>query len=240
MSQRSPFGLSIHRNSHLQALRQFTGSNKDKIDATKAAVAAFDSIGVDVCTFGSLACKMLGVNCQPNDVDLIVLDNDGVSQEEHKEFLIRSDRQFYSVPARDPEATYRVLWYRTARGSRVKVDLLHPGVMSIPDFDPSDITWWGPRDSIPVAPFEVVLLIKLQGWDDHRLSDETRYYNKHFTDVDHIYDLLDLVPDDCYFDYLPDDFMEVAQERVLSFTQMFPDTKPQWRDLGFKVWTRRR
>ncbi|KAG8681033.1 hypothetical protein FRC08_015883 [Ceratobasidium sp. 394] len=143
MSQRSPFGLSVHRNSHQQALHQFTGSNRDKIDAAKAAVAAFNSIGVDVCTFGSLACKMLGVYCHPKDVDLIVLDDDEVSQEEHKEFLVRSDRQFYMVPSRNPEATYRVLWYRTARGSRVKVDVLHPGVMFIPTFNASDITWAG-------------------------------------------------------------------------------------------------
>ncbi|KAG9127706.1 hypothetical protein FRC07_010629 [Ceratobasidium sp. 392] len=240
MSQRSPFGLSAHRRSHQQALRQFSGSNRDKIDAAKAAVAAFNSIDLDVCTFGSLACKMFGVNCRPNDVDLIVLGDDGASQEEHKEFLVRTDRQFYLVPARDPEATYRVLWYCTPRGSRVKVDILHPGVMSIPDFDPSEITWWGPRNSnIPVAPFEVVLLIKLQGWDDHRFSDEPRYFDKHFIDVEHIQDLLELVPDNCYFDYLPDDFMQTAQERVLSFARLFPHTKSYWKDLGFKVPGRR-
>ncbi|KAG8750112.1 hypothetical protein FRC12_013070 [Ceratobasidium sp. 428] len=240
MSQRSPLGLRAHRNTHRQALRQFSGSNRDKIDATKAAVAAFDSIDLPVCTFGSLACKMLGVRCHPNDVDLIVLNDDESSQEEHKEFLVRTNRQFYLVPARDPEATYRVLWYRTLRGSRVKVDILHPGAMSIPDFNPSLIDWWGPRSSIPVAPFEVVLLIKLQGWDEHRFSDEPRHFDKHYIDIEHIRRLSDLVPEDCCFNYLSDDFMRTARECVLSFVRMFPDTKPDWRNLGFRVRARRR
>jgi hypothetical protein len=126
------------------------------------------------------------------------------------------------------------------RGARVKVDLLQPGIMTIPYFPPSDISWLGHGTGIPVAPFEVVLLIKLQGWDDHRQSPEFRYNNKQHSDVDHIYELLQLIPETFYFDDMPDDFMRAAQERVFDFVRDFPDTKPSWKDLGFKVRARRR
>ncbi|PCH35496.1 hypothetical protein WOLCODRAFT_166290 [Wolfiporia cocos MD-104 SS10] len=73
--------------------------------------------------------------------------------------------------AKDPAATYKVLWYRLSyslsRPRRCKADILVPGVMDIPD---------APRDlvrtisELPVMPLALLLFLKLQSWTDHRDS----------------------------------------------------------------------
>lgn len=170
---------------------------------------------------------------------MIVLDTT-YDREEHKQMLVRLNPRFYLLPSRFRNATHRVLWYATARGARVKVDVLQPGVMSVPDFAPDDITWIYKRAAnrdLPVAPFDVLLLLKLQGWDDHRQSNVPRYYEKHYADVDHIYDLLDIGVGSEPFDLdnLPEDFVQAAQDRVYSFVREHPNTKDDWSALGFRV-----
>lgn len=160
--------------------------------------------------------------------------------EAKKRLLVRFNPQFYLLPSQNPNATYRVLWYATLRGARVKVDILQPGVMSVPYFGPDKVAWIKKRFagcSPPVAPLEVVLLLKLQGWDDHLQSNVAHRHEKHHTDVVHIYDLLRIgsYSGQLNFSYLPADFIQRAQDRVYSFVQAYPDSKDAWSSLGFRV-----
>jgi len=68
-----------------------------------------------------------------------------------------------------PQAT------RIPRRISSKVDILLPGVMNLPALPTSMITQ---RSSLPLVPFPVLLLQKLQGWADHRVATEARYRAK--------------------------------------------------------------
>lgn len=158
--------------------------------------------------------------------------------------LISANPQFYLIPARDPLATYKVLWYRTNLGVRVKVDLLQPGIMSIPDISPNEIeyksTYGRAHSQIPVAPFGLVLLLKLQAWQQHRDSSEFRFKMKQYTDVADIDVLLPLaVAQRIAFDSLPETFVREARRRVTEYGRAYPDSRPQWKALGLKTSTSR-
>lgn len=56
-----------------------------------------------------------------------------------------------------------------------KVDILLPGVMHLPALPTSMITQ---LSSLPLVPFPVLLLQKLQGWADHSAATEARYRRK--------------------------------------------------------------
>jgi len=56
-----------------------------------------------------------------------------------------------------------------------KVDILLPGVMHLPALPTSIITH---HLSLPLVPFPVLLLQKLQGWADHCAATEARYRAK--------------------------------------------------------------
>ncbi|CAE6475223.1 unnamed protein product [Rhizoctonia solani] len=165
----------------------------------------------------------------PNDVDLLVLDTIS-TQEQIKQILVNANPKFYLIPARDPSATYKVLWYRTMLGTRVKVDLLQPGIMSIPDLSPNLIQYKQYlTHRVPVAPFGLVLLLKLQAWEQHQQSSEDRYYTKHHTDAQDINRLLPLViTAGITCDYLPSDFRREARRRIKSYVQSHPSSKEHW------------
>jgi hypothetical protein len=67
MSQfRNPVGHQEHILTYRDALRQWSGSNKDKYKVASIAIAEFKRIGIAACVFGSLAFRLLGVGCKPN------------------------------------------------------------------------------------------------------------------------------------------------------------------------------
>ncbi|KAB5591007.1 PTCB-BRCT domain containing protein [Ceratobasidium theobromae] len=210
--ERHPIGKWKYTTTHYDALRRWSGSDRDLCETAAVAIAILKETGVEACVFGSLACKLLGVECKPNDVDLIVL-NTGGSLQVHQFLLLAVNPQFYLLPSHDPAATYWVLWYTTTRGSRVKVDILQPGVMSIPAFSSASMsTRYGSGFEVLVAPVEVILLVKLQGWNVHRLSGKPYYNNKQYADVEQIRGLLKHDPADFNFTYLPQHFLQESQE----------------------------
>ncbi|KAG9077861.1 hypothetical protein FRC06_008659 [Ceratobasidium sp. 370] len=232
---------------HRFAARRSKPIYSDIVEATNAAVRVFEAQGTPICALGGLACKLLGNPRTPNDTDLLILDAVS-SQEQIKRVLINANSRFYLVPAKDPLATYKVLWYRTATDVRVKVDLLQPGVMSIPNISSSEIeykntgnasaygTYSGTQARIPIAPFGLVLLLKLQAWEQHRDSPEYRFQQKQYTDACDIDVLLPLaVAGRVKFDSLPEEFMREARKRVVSYTRIHPQSKQSWQQLGFKV-----
>ncbi|CAE6448123.1 unnamed protein product [Rhizoctonia solani] len=201
----------------------------DILAATDDAVRIFEARGIRISAVGGLACKLEGNIRTPNDADLLVLDTVS-SQEQLKQILTQANSKFYLIPARDSSATYKVLWYQTTMGIRVKVDLLQPGIMSIPDFSPDLIQYRQYlTHRIPVAPFGLVLLLKLQAWEQHQQSSELRYYTKHHTDAQDInYLLPQATSAGVTCDYLPSDFRREARRRVRAYVKSHPSSKEHW------------
>lgn len=251
-------------SDHSTALRYGNSATySDIVEATNATVKVFEARGTKICAVGGLACKLLGNNRTPNvcvealivtsanhptchlmtqDVDLLLLDTTS-SQEEIKRVLVNANSQFYLIPARNPQNTYKVLWYRTNMGVRVKVDLLQPGIMSIPSISPNEVeykgVYGGTHNQIPIAPFGLVLLLKLQAWAQHRDSTEFRFRQKQYTDVADIDVLLPrAVTSRVKFDSLPDIFLREARRRVTEYGRAYPDSRVHWKALGLKTSSR--
>jgi hypothetical protein len=169
------------------------------------------------------------------DVDILCLTNDW-DQESLKRTLVRRNSNFFLVPSRDPLATYQVLWYRGALNSRIKVDILLPGVMNIPAISPSRIVH---RERLPVAPLSLVFLLKLQAWSQHGASSETRFRLKQPMDEADIRQLLPILerdgikPDEDVS--LPASFRRAAAERVQEYVRRCPNSVVTWRRIGYKV-----
>jgi hypothetical protein len=172
---------------------------------------------------------------QVQDVDILCLTNDW-DQESLKRALVRRNSNFFLVPSRDPTATYEVLWYRGAQNSRIKVDILLPGVMNIPAISPSRIVH---REGLPVAPLSLVFLLKLQAWLQHGASSETRFRMKQPMDAADIQQLLPILerdnikPDEDVS--LPPSFRRASAERVQAYVRRRPDSVDTWRRIGYKV-----
>ncbi|TFK31924.1 hypothetical protein BDQ12DRAFT_591048, partial [Crucibulum laeve] len=87
-----------------------------------------------------------------------------------------------------PIATYRILYYHSEYlGLGSKVDILTPGTMLFPPVMEKDVAL---RSEIPPVPFPMLLLHKLQGWDDHRLAKEKYKRDKMAQDAKDIVRLL--------------------------------------------------
>jgi hypothetical protein len=174
------------------------------------------------------------------DIDILCLATH-LGQEELKRQLVAYNSNFYVVPSRDPNATYKVLWYRfPSTGSSVKVDILLPGVMDIPNIATSRIDYGasGGRE-LPVAPLSLVFLLKLQAWSQHRASSISRFYQKQYTDHSDITHLLPVLamkgikPNE--ESYLPTSFRDEAVRRVREYTRQYPESISNWRNIGYDV-----
>jgi len=166
--------------------------------AAQTTVAILAELGLPCAIFGSMACKLYGNQRIPNDIDILVLpppERASITQEEIKALIAQHaspNYHFVLKPARNPLATYKVLYFiakprpptisqeftipvSIPRRFSSKVDILLPGVMHLPALPTSMITQ---LSSLPLVPFPVLLLQKLQGWADHRAATEARYRNK--------------------------------------------------------------
>lgn len=70
-----------------------------------------------------------------------------------------------------------------------KVDIVFPGTLHLPNLPLTQI-WWD--DALPLVPFSVLLLQKLQGWDDHRTSSDKLKKLRQQTDAQDVQGLLKL------------------------------------------------
>ncbi|KAK0204338.1 hypothetical protein DFS33DRAFT_1275377 [Desarmillaria ectypa] len=229
----------------------------------RAAVDAFLSLGIQGCLFGSVACFCYGATRVPNDVDIVIISansNGGPwEQEDLKDLLVQTDQNFYVVSSKNPFATYRLLYYDLSGSSRVsrelrrccKVDVLVPGSMNIPPVPSSTIVWhtslpgqWHtPSQGLPVMPFILLLLMKLQGWMDHGNSAAMHIQAKQPTDVRDIRELLTLsaAPKTANLNawlmmkregWIPQSFVDQGQMQVREFVRRYPDTEKAWRQIG--------
>ncbi|KAF8060638.1 hypothetical protein FPV67DRAFT_1423089 [Lyophyllum atratum] len=204
--------------------------------------------------FGGMACELYGNPRFPNDVDILVLPPDelaSTTQEQIKDMLVeKRPDNFVIRAARDPEATYRVLFFRPTKDSRIarltssKVDILLPGVMHLPALAPAAIVM---QSRMPVVPFAVLLLQKLQAWDGHRLAGEERYKKKAPVDANDLSWMLgssgigriltDTRTHGLWSDrgLFSEEFEVISRGRVKAFCAAFPSWSDAWAKLGFEV-----
>lgn len=158
------------------------------------------------------------------------------TQEELKALLVSYDSSFHLVPAKNPLNTYKVLWYRLSPYRSCKVDVLQPGVMNIPVISPDDIVW---KNNLPLMPFSIILLLKLQAWTDHQTAGQSYLRMKQYTDSADIKRLLPIAitkgTQPRSDPLLPSSFISAAETRVRQFVTSFPDTHSQWTALGFEA-----
>jgi hypothetical protein len=172
-----------------------------------------------------------------------------LTQEDIKEAIVAADPDRFILKAtRDPTATYRVLYYSvstsTAPSSSSKVDILLPGVMHLPALPTSLITW---KNELPLVPFSVLILQKLQGWDDHRNAVEDRYIKKAPVDAQDLGCLIgggsgrnvavlrEVKQTRPWSDRIlfGEEFERLSRERVISFCEEFPRLVHVFKNLGF-------
>jgi hypothetical protein len=179
---------------------------------------------------------------------MVVMTNQ-YDTEELKRTLAMNDNNFFLIPSSNPRNNYEVLWYtlhtdRNGEHRACKVDILCPGIMDIPFISTEHVVRLQPptkRDmqELPVMPLEPLILLKLQGWSDHRKSPRKDFQEKQHTDVDDIEELMDICveagikPHDAH--WLDYDFRMKAYDRVNDFVEVFPEVWG-WAELGYEVY----
>ncbi|KAJ3760679.1 hypothetical protein EV360DRAFT_39294 [Lentinula raphanica] len=205
--------------------------------AARATITGLKAFNLDCYLVGSVACAAYGMSRTPNDIDMVVLTSQ-YTQEHLKYILVRYDSRFYLIDSKDPNATYRVLWFRlTGYHRSCKVDLLLPGIMNIPSVEPARIVRPRFRD-YPLMPFLPLLLLKLQAWQDHGESPKLFVREKQQMDVRDIRELLQLAEDQYALPkveapHLLESFIQAGRMRVRKFVRLHPWSEKQWRLLGF-------
>lgn len=207
--------------------------------AARATAAVLLVHGIACCLFGSAACSMYGMRRVPNDIDMIILSNQH-TQEELKVLIVETDRKFFLVKPRTPGATYKILYYTLHTGGFCKVDVLVPGILAIPSVPASNIVYTR-VPGVPVMPIVAVLLLKLQGWTDHRDSEREDFQEKQWVDIEDIREMLNAWANgyrkETLFTgaWMPEEFVHAGQGRIEEFLEECPDTEGHWRAMGFTL-----
>ncbi|KAJ3729509.1 hypothetical protein C8R42DRAFT_167617 [Lentinula raphanica] len=206
------------------------------------AVTIFRIYSLNCCLFGSLACHIWGmVYRDPKDVDLVVLDNDCGDTELLKTLLAVADGDFYLVPSRDPDATYRVLYYTVGPGRSCKVDILTIGSstsLNLPPVPLERVRNIHPFVGLPVMPLLPLLLMKIQGWLAHRESQKVHERAKVLQDAADVRMMLYIAVEkkvhihDPECGWMPLWFVRQMKFRVSIFVREYPDSLEDWNRLG--------
>lgn len=206
-------------------------------------------------------------NLMPKDVDILAIpeatfsEHSGSSLQEELKALIAHSRpqDFYLKDPKNPDDTYKILMFRPspsidhpARSQEdiikkadpeCKVDILAPGTMHLPHLRTTYIHW---VDGMSLVPFSLLLVQKLQAWDDNRNAEEPfRQYRQHkdAKDVKKLLQLKDFVEvltqigSDGWAntDLFSEEFQELTKERVKGYVRAFSSTALQWRSVGFHL-----
>jgi hypothetical protein len=179
--------------------------------------------------------------------------------EDLKRMIANDHPSFFLKNSKQPRATYQILWYRyftqdhPGVDTEFKVDILLPGIMHLPCLRHELIEWVESTqriasdvtsDTLPLLPLSVVLLQKLQAWDDHKFAEQRHYIVKQHQDAQDIQNMLKLgcVLDLGYtqswhdFDLFDEEFQLLSQQRVKEFCRCFPSSAETWRILGFETY----
>ena len=185
------------------------------------------------------------------DLDVLVLPPSGVGPIIDQEFvqqgLVNRNKQFFTRRTKDPAATYRALFHYIPQSAvlppnfkirECKVNTLLPGVMNLPYLDEQQVN---EVDGLPVVPVLVLLLQKLQGWEEHFNCVEPHTFRKHAVDAEEIRELLEKMGEMPVRLFRPwserealgVEFVKASVERVKKFCVRFPETAVYWAGLGF-------
>jgi hypothetical protein len=121
-----------------------------------------------------------------------------------------------------------------------KVDILLTGsgsTLNLPWIPPEKIEY---INYLPVAPFSLLLLLKLQGWEDHRHSSRGDFQWKSRTDATDIDQMLMLMTENGYTladvnGWVEEDFLTKSEQRVRAFVKTFAWSRDDWRTFGYTV-----
>jgi len=195
-----------------------------------------------VCVFGGAASSLWAdIGRVPNDVDIVVSAEDfDLTAEDIKERIVEADDRYFLEPSRRPGATHKILYCRLpgwqTYGRHVKVDILVPPTLGLPEIRSYDIVY---IDRIPVMPLFDLLVMKLQGWWDHRNSLRPDFQAKAITDVGDINALLDRADTEnlSYDDEIDayrhhQEFVDNACTHLRRFVSAYGGNR-RWRHLGF-------
>jgi hypothetical protein len=114
------------------------------------------------------------------DINIVVSgDSDGIweqfNSEEIKETIVRADDRYFLEPSRRPRATHHTLYCRLPRwrtnGRRVKVDILVPPTLGLPEVHNSEVHSF---NGIPVMPIFDPLVMKTGLVGQPHLASESR------------------------------------------------------------------
>lgn len=177
----------------------------------------------------------------PQDVDIVVSPEDlDFTAEPIKKRIVEEDDRYFLEPSRQRGATHQILYCRLpgwrTDGRRVKVDILVPPTLGLPEVQHYDTVI---INDIPVMPLFDLLVMKTQGWWDHRTSHRADFRAKQNDDVDDINALLDradtenLSYDDEIYRH-EQEFIDKALILVRRFVRV-NSGRGQWRRLGFPV-----
>ena len=227
-------------------------------------IETLKDIGIrDCCFIGGMACKLYtsGDSRQPKvrycgdsekrayirpfadrldqDLDILCLTPYPGGAEAIKRELCAEDNRFYTVEARNPNDWWKVLYWHTGRDEpgfeRFKIDILVPGVMDLPNIHPDYIV---KIDRLPCAPLALLLLHKLQGWDERRNSRRPDFLAKIPGDVQDIAYLLRIANQRGLNitkpkPYITDSFRSISYERIIEFSYQHQEYASLWMGLGF-------
>jgi len=161
----------------------------------------------------------------------------------YKKIIVWADERYYLERSRKRGETYHILYCRlpgwaTDDKRRVKIDILVPPTLNLPASSANGTYF---IKDIPVMPIFDLLIMKTQGWWDHRDSDRTDYRAKESADVSDIFALLKRAKYEnvSYVDEANDyrhsrEFMSRARSLVDRFVRVYGRAR-QWRALGFPV-----
>ena len=113
--------------------------------------------------------------------------------------------------------------------------------MHLPHLPPTRVRF---LEGIPVVPFALLPLHKLQGWDDHCKAEESHKKAKSPQDAADVKKLMALkvqmrmllsvgVWEDV--ELFSEEFVELTRERVSSYVKAFLNRAEQWKALGFAL-----
>jgi len=232
---------------------------------TKKVVMLLRDLEIDCALFGSAACWLYGntrvpdvcsffhsyfkLNLISQDIDLVAFPLPELSREPLKHIIQQAHPRLHLERSANPTASFKILYFYLDGingprgffpGNKCKIDILIPGILHLPHLSGSQIRQLG---GLPVVPFSVLLLQKLQGWDDHRKQRWTdpKKYAKSSIDARDLQELLNLeqhvVPlrvsqpwND--LSLFGEEFMNLSRQRVQDFCDHFPTCKHDFELLG--------
>ncbi|KAF8633076.1 hypothetical protein AX15_001524 [Amanita polypyramis BW_CC] len=213
-------------------------TKKDIRRVARRTVEAIEEGGYTCCLFGSAACSVWGMSRVPGDIDIVVF---GASDPEViKADLAEQNPRFYLEDAQDPRNTYKKLFFALCWTPHLccKIDILVSGPRSslkIPRIPTHQVQYVG-GFNIPVMPFLVLLILKVQGWchdRDSRRPDRRAKVPQDECDID---ELLSMADDDdnlAEFTWLPRWFVDHARNLIEMYVDMHPDTAFAFMCMGF-------